>query len=675
MTRPSRMPRPSSEPVDVFLGEESLSEEGMSTRERMNRERRWVGWEIEQRGNAPTKVPVNPRTGERAKSNDPSTWGTLAEAEEVAKRHGLAGVGFMLGDGWAGIDIDGPPAWKKSPPWDETEALGRRKETYERVFGGRTVGEWIALIGGYWEFSPSLGIKGIAPGFFSEEPDAHKNAAGLELYSDTRFFAVTGDRILDRDQVDLDAFRALAACRPQRRAAQPSTAAINSGNSTAYGSRALESEVAELLRAQEGNRNNQLNTSAFKLGQLVAGGEVDEGEALEALERAALGTGLEPDEIRRTLERAVADGKAGPRKAPEKPAQRPVARSSRKEPEPERQQEQPHEQPPFVLEVVTAHELCARPDPDHSEDDLLGELIRRGYRIPVGAHTGEGKTTLTLAMLAAVVLGRDFLSFQGRGDIRALILDAEQGERTLKRRLREADLEDCDAVDVIRVPDGLALNADPRHVAELDRILRAGDYAIVDADPLYKLHVGNSNDEREAVDLMRQLDAWRDELGFALLQPTHCRKPLPGTKFSIHDLFGSSAYVRGAEVVLGLQRVRDGYSKLHFLKDRDGDLAIGTSWGLLFSREEGFRRDPDDLTPRTTAPDKVRELLETDELTITQLEKATNYANKTIRDALKKISAEKLSRSGPNGQPLWTLPTDEEAPQSGESVEPQERLL
>jgi len=47
-------------------------------------------------------------------------------------------------------------------------------------------------------------------------------------------------------------------------------------------------------------------------------------------------------------------------------------------------------------------------------------------------------------------------------------------------------------------------------------------------------------------------------------------------KFSVHDLFGSSAYVRGAEVVLGLRRVSDGYAKLHFLKDRDGDLPIAT---------------------------------------------------------------------------------------------------
>lgn len=102
---------------------------------------------------------------------------------------------------------------------------------------------------------------------------------------------------------------------------------------------------------------------------------------------------------------------------------------------------------------------------------------------------------------------------------------------------------------------------------------------------------------------MKRFDGWRERFRFALVLPVHCRKPLPGTKFSIHDLFGSSAYVRGAEVVLGLQRVSDGYAKLHFLKDRDGDLPIGARWGLLFDRQEGLRRDP---TRRREATDRAR---------------------------------------------------------------------
>jgi AAA domain/Bifunctional DNA primase/polymerase, N-terminal/Primase C terminal 1 (PriCT-1) len=259
---------------------------------------------------------------------------------------------------------------------------------------------------------------------------------------------------------------------------------------------------------------------------------------------------------------------------------------------------------PFVLEVVSARELCALPDPPEDEQ-LLGPLLLRGQRLVLGAHTGEGKTSMALQIVRALTTRGEFLDWQGSGG-RVLVLDAEQGLRTVKRRLREVGLQESDDVDYVRVPDGLALDSDERHVAEVEQVLEQGNYVLVVADPLYKLHTGDSNDEREAVDLMRRFDGWRERFGFALLLPVHCRKPVPGLKFSIHDLFGSSAYVRGAEVVLGLRRVSDGYAKLHFLKDRDGDLPIGAAWGLLFDQEDGFRRDPNDGVVR----DLREELLE-----------------------------------------------------------------
>jgi hypothetical protein len=289
-----------------------------------------------------------------------------------------------------------------------------------------------------------------------------------------------------------------------------------------------------------------------------------------------------------------------------------------------------------LFDVLTARQLCALPDPPES-DELLGPVLMRAQRTIIGGHTGEGKTTYALQLVRALVRGETFLDWQGQGG-RVLVLDAEQGLRSVKRRLREARLDDCDDVDYVRVPDGLSLDSDPRHIAAVEEKLEAGNFAAVVADPLYKLHQGDSNDEREAVDLMRRFDGWRERHRFALVLPVHCRKPVPGTKFSIHDLFGSSAYVRGAEVVLGLQRVSDGYAKLHFLKDRDGDLPIGAAWGLLFNREEGFRRDPNDGTPRETATDKIRALLEEDPtLSPKQLEEAAGYAERTVRKALKAI--------------------------------------
>lgn len=250
------------------------------------------------------------------------------------------------------------------------------------------------------------------------------------------------------------------------------------------------------------------------------------------------------------------------------------------------------------LAVLTARQTYELPDPPIA-DMLLGPAVVRRYRTIIAAGTGQGKTTLSLAMLAAIVNGQELLGWSGAGQCRALVVDLEQGLRTIKRRLREANLHDNDNIDVVRAPDGLSLDKELGDRMALQNVLENG-YDVVLADPHYKMHRGESNEERATVDLMRQLDAWRDHYGFALILPAHNRKTLdPTAKLTIDDVFGSSALVRGAEIVLGIKLVSDGYSRLYFFKDRDGDLPVGAEpWGLLFDQDHGYRRDLNDGTDR-----------------------------------------------------------------------------
>jgi hypothetical protein len=314
-----------------------------------------------------------------------------------------------------------------------------------------------------------------------------------------------------------------------------------------------------------------------------------------------------------------------------------------------------------ALKVRSAKEVVATPDPP-GDADLLGPLVVRGSRTVIGAHTGEGKTTVSFQMIEAVTTRRNFLDWRGSGG-RALIIDAEQGLRTIKRRLREAGLEESVQVDYLRVPDGLALDQDGgSDVVQLEAILEAGQYDLVLFDPLYKFHRGDSNEERHAVDLMRRLDAWRERYGFGLILLVHRRKSQVGNHgFTMDDLYGSGAYLRGAEVVLGLRSPRPGYANLHIFKDRDGDLPVGEKWGLLFDREEGFRRDPEADKEKETAIDKVRAALEEtpDGLTLARLKETCGYSEKTCREATQALGAE--STSGPSGRKSWRLLSEEEA--------------
>jgi putative DNA primase/helicase len=72
----------------------------------------WVAWRYETRGDKRTKTPINAKSNGRlvyAKSNDPETWASLADALEACGRHAdLDGIGFCFApdDGLTGIDLD-----------------------------------------------------------------------------------------------------------------------------------------------------------------------------------------------------------------------------------------------------------------------------------------------------------------------------------------------------------------------------------------------------------------------------------------------------------------------------------------------------------------------------------------------------------------------------------------
>ncbi len=264
----------------------------------------------------------------------------------------------------------------------------------------------------------------------------------------------------------------------------------------------------------------------------------------------------------------------------------------------------------FLERLQTAREFCEteRMPPER----LVGPLGMRGERLVVAGETGKGKSTFCSQMVRAAVYGEEFLGWKGKGGIRALILDAEQGGITIERRFRALGLEQSDDVDILPLPEGAALDMRPIERQWMEEIFSVGQYGIVMADPLYKLFRGGGNGgsgdggERAAVEFMRWWDRWR--LGadgrwdpFLLVLPMHARKPPPGTSFSMAEIFGSSAWIRGCEKVVGIQMLNPGYSQLHFWKDRDGfgeeadreddpTFRSGDIWGLTFNREDGFKK-------------------------------------------------------------------------------------
>lgn len=93
----------------------------------------------------------------------------------------------------------------------------------------------------------------------------------------------------------------------------PPTPTRGTGDGRGYGAKAIDNEVAILLSTGEGGRNDQLNRSAFNLGQLVGMGKVGEKEVTDALTAAAHRIGLGTREISQSIASGLSNGKANPR--------------------------------------------------------------------------------------------------------------------------------------------------------------------------------------------------------------------------------------------------------------------------------------------------------------------------------------------------------------------------
>jgi len=177
---------------------------------------RWILWRLEQRDKQPTKVPYDAKTFHHAKTNDPSTWCDYDTAEAALKSGGnFSGLGFVLGDGFAGVDIDGCMTAGKIEPW--AWSIIRTLESYSEVSPSGT-GVKIFLLATLERGRKKLMGSPLVEG---------GKAPGLEIYGGGRYFAVTGEEIGISDECEarqeqLDAL--IAEHWPERKVVPSSSA-------------------------------------------------------------------------------------------------------------------------------------------------------------------------------------------------------------------------------------------------------------------------------------------------------------------------------------------------------------------------------------------------------------------------------------------------------------------
>lgn len=148
--------------------------------------KRWVCFKVENVDGENKKMPINAIFGTYAKCNDKLTWSTFNLAVNGCVKYNCDGIGFMLGDGIFGVDLD-DGAWKnlKKGKIDENE-YSILKEEFDGVCD-----EFIKGLNSYTE--RSISGKGLHIICYGALPSGRRRSGNFEMYDSGRFFAFTGD--------------------------------------------------------------------------------------------------------------------------------------------------------------------------------------------------------------------------------------------------------------------------------------------------------------------------------------------------------------------------------------------------------------------------------------------------------------------------------------------------
>jgi Bifunctional DNA primase/polymerase, N-terminal len=154
--------------------------------------------------------------------------------------------------------------------------------------------------------------------YFKADDHGIRNSAGqiapmIDVRGDGGFVVAVGSvrpegtyqLINDREPAPLPEWLARLAAKAiaGRPAANRATPAISRPG--AYLRAALDAEARAVATAPDGQRNDQLNKSAYALARLVRDGQLAEDVMTEALTSAALDAGLGQAEVRRTIGSAL----------------------------------------------------------------------------------------------------------------------------------------------------------------------------------------------------------------------------------------------------------------------------------------------------------------------------------------------------------------------------------
>ncbi len=638
--------------------------------EEMKAATRWLVWRWEWRNDDRTKVPLDAERileivaeGEEprhyhGKSNDPSTWTNFKTACQALPLPGVDGLGFALGDGWAGVDLDDCVVGESVAFWAD---LDRRD------------------FDSYTEISPSgTGIKLLIHG---KIPRGRK-IGQREVYSDNKFFTVTGRKLPSSPSVVREAQRELdkyyTRFFPEKHVAE--RPAISAAASPPVGDQKV---LDEAFASKNGEQIRHLfdanHEGILGLGFVKSNGTPDwsravrslivrlaywtqDADQLDRLFRAsalmdvwgdkwdrlgedeiafALETAPRPDEPPPTIEIEIAPDVAPPAPGPELKEQ--VSRAKDE----------------FIgVAVAQAHEAAERAykfSPLSAKDFaaakytmswLVKKVLVRAQPTIIGGPKKSMKTNILSDLVLSLGSGTPFLGHFDVERCRACFVSGESGEYTLQEtacricQSKGIRLEGTDCFYDFRLPK-LSVGEE---LIELSRGLARRKIEVVVIDPLYLCLLSGGN-EKNAANLFDMgpllLDVAKAclDAGCQPLLTHHARKNLtnPEASLDLEDLAfaGIQEFARQWLLVNRREKYVPGSGHHELWVTAGGSVGHGGLWPVDIN--EGELQD--DFTGRVWKPEV---------LTIQEAKEKANLkqvAKKEVGDAaLEQVLLSKLDQ-------------------------------
>ena len=227
--------------------------------------------------------------------------------------------------------------------------------------------------------------------------------------------------------------------------------------------------------------------------------------------------------------------------------------------------------------------------------ELIEGILRKGHKMMVASSSKAGKTFLLVELAIAIAEGRRWIGFrckQGRVLYLNMELDEASFDDRMKRVYEAMEISNAhpENIDIVHLR-GKIEKLD-RLVPQINRTLKAKEYAAVILDPIYKLGIGDENAADQVANFCNAIDKIANN-SVSVIYVHHHSKGSQGAKASMDRASGSGVFARDSDALLDLIELRVPAERAEEVKAEYGERV--TAWRMEATLREFQQIEPVNL--------------------------------------------------------------------------------